>query len=645
MVAVIIPKGYKKAETRIKMKIVIFFSYIPLLLVFTGCAAQVKQEIPAIYSNISRNEGGLLEFKAGEKHYVQEPVKIFATENDVLPVANGTETGISLQFGRVAHKITYGIIPYGKMKFPLPVYRYERKLDKGKIEIDIPKDFNPTYDMVQWQESGKMVLGYRLSDSTGMLLFEGEIAIEGNGPFSVVPAIWQGPFVCKIQPDRATVWYKTTLPVKSKLLCNGKTLESAESATFHEINIEGLNAGTQYEYSIQVGDFQQQFSFTTAPEKGSSNPFVFAYTSDSRKATGGGERNMYGTNYYVVSRSAAVAMQHNAAFFQFTGDMINGYLTNSEDWKVQMHNWKKALEPFGHYMPVYVGQGNHEALGYVLTDSDRKNGVFIAGFPTESFSAEAMMQQAFINPENGPESEDGSKYDPSAKSTDFPSYKENVYYYTYGNTAMIVLNSDYWYTPTLSGEPLTSGGLHGYLMDNQIKWLQDVLTALENDASVQHIFVTHHTPVFPNGGHSTDDMWYSGDNSKRPYIEGKPVGKGIIERRDEYLDLLINKSSKVVAVLTGDEHNYNRLKLTADVKIHPDGYTASQLKVSRPIWQINNGACGAPYYAQEQLPWTPHVEGFSVENAVCLFYIDGNSVQMKVVNPVTLNVLDEVKLK
>jgi hypothetical protein len=86
----------------------------------------------------------------------------------------------------------------------------------------------------------------------------------------------------------------------------------------------------------------------------------------------------------------------------------------------------------------------------------------------------------------------------------------------------------------------------------------------EQDPNIDHIFVTQHTPVFPNGGHSGDDMWYSGNNEKRPYIAGKPVQKGIIERRDEYLDILINQSKKVVGVLTGDEHNYNRLQLTKD---------------------------------------------------------------------------------
>ncbi|MEM9389942.1 MAG: hypothetical protein AAGA02_05680, partial [Bacteroidota bacterium] len=162
---------------------------------------------------------------------------------------------------------------------------------------------------------------------------------------------------------------------------------------------------------------------------------------------------------------------------------------------------------------------------------------------------------------------------------------------------------------------------------------------------IDHIFVTQHTPAFPNGGHSRDDMWYSGNNEPRPVIAGKPVEKGIIQRRDEYLDILANQSSKVVAIFTGDEHNYNWMKLTNEAPIYPENYPHNKLEFNRPIYQINNGASGAPYYAQEKLPWSAHTQSFSVENAVCLIYIDGGKVTMRVLNPDTLNEIDQVVLK
>jgi hypothetical protein len=58
------------------------------------------------------------------------------------------------------------------------------------------------------------------------------------------------------------------------------------------------------------------------------------------------------------------------------------------------------------------------------------------------------------------------------------------------------LNSDYWYAPTVSSEPATSGGMHGYLQDNQLRWLQQIIAKLEADKNIDHIFLTQHTPVF-----------------------------------------------------------------------------------------------------------------------------------------------------
>jgi hypothetical protein len=288
--------------------------------------------------------------------------------------------------------------------------------------------------------------------------------------------------------------------------------------------------------------------------------------------------------------------------------------------------------------------GNHEAHIYAFYDTITGRPYTIDRFPYETESSEAIFQSHFTLPENGPESEDGSVYDPDPDKIDFPSYKESVYYTTYDNVAIVVLNSDYWYAPTLPAYFQVSGNLHGYIMDNQLLWLEDVLNTLEMDENIDHVFVTQHTPAFPNGGHVADDMWYNGSNDYRPYVNGKPVEKGIIQRRDEYLDILINRSTKVAAILTGDEHNYNRMQLTSELNIYPETWFLPKLVVTRPIWQINNGAAGAPYYSQEQTPWSDAVVGFTTQNAVCIFHVEGKTIKMEVINPDTLEKIDEFTL-
>jgi hypothetical protein len=80
---------------------------------------------------------------------------------------------------------------------------------------------------------------------------------------------------------------------------------------------------------------------------------------------------IYGANAYIMKKMAALSYQQGAAFVQFTGDMIDGYLANKEEQLLQYTNWKKSIEPFWHYMPFNVGQGNHEVLGYIFKDKDR----------------------------------------------------------------------------------------------------------------------------------------------------------------------------------------------------------------------------------------------------------------------------------
>lgn len=104
-----------------------------------------------------------------------------------------------------------------------------------------------------------------------------------------------------------------------------------------------------------------------------------------------------------------------------------------------------------------------------------------------------------------------------------------------------------------------------------------------------------------------------------PGWQVEPVEKGIIERRDELLDLCVNQSSKVVAFLCGDEHNYNRMLIEEKTPRYPDAWDKPRLTLRRPVWRIINGAAGAPFYAQQKLPWSAAVAGFTVQNALCFF--------------------------
>ncbi len=603
------------------------------------------QEVPKSYSNIKYNEKGELILNISGKEIKAEPKKSRFKYSDIVINPESNERGLVFNFKKKFNgTLYYGFIKYNDGKYNYPVFfKKPARIIDGTATIDI-KRLSGKYDMIDWEQKEKGTVGYRVCDDKGYIIYDGVINFKGTSPFYPAPTIIEGPFISKIKPDKATIWFKTNYKIKTRIDCNTNQWKDDSAKFVHIFKIDELTPNTRYSYTIHCDDFEYRYNFKTALEKGSDKSFTFAYASDSRVGQGGGERNIYGVNAYILKRIMATASNEGVSFIQFTGDLVNGYVSSADEINLEYTNWKKAIEPFAHYLPVYIAPGNHESLTYNFYVQQNHYPIAVDRFPFDKESGEAVFANNFVLPENGPVSEDDSKYDPSPKTIDFPSYKETAYYYTYGNTGFIVLNSNYWYAPQESNIPVTSGNVHAYIMENQMKWYENTLNKMEKDSKIKNIFVTIHTPAFPNGGHSHNDMWYKGNNEIRPYIAGKAVDKGIIEMRDEFLDLTINKTTKVKALLTGDEHNYCKLYINDKMERYPKNYTHNKLKLNRAIYQINNGAAGAPYYAQEVLPWSKYTSGFTTQNAVVLITVNGENIHVKAVNPDTLDIIEEYDL-
>ncbi|RLD19475.1 MAG: hypothetical protein DRI71_11740 [Bacteroidetes bacterium] len=617
-----------------------------VLLYISGISCAQNIKVPDVHTNIKK-KGKELVVEIDGKQIREVEYQNPLTLDNMKGKISGTPSGLFFDFNDDSFKgkLIYGFIPFGDSKYPHPVF-YARSAEilTGKVAINISQRLRGTYDMIDWEKNKKGTLGYRVIGETGNMLFDGIIAFKGAGPFEIDDTILEGPFINLLESDGVTVSFETNNDIIPTVEVDGKVFKNATPSKHHEILISGLDANKEYDYTVTYGQNTQSYSFKTAPIAGSRTEFIFAYASDSRGGNGGGERNLHGANAYITKKIMALATQQGVSLMQFTGDLIGGYRTSGAEMDLQYANWKHTIAPFAHYYPVVAAMGNHEALVRMFRDDEHS--FRVDRFPYETESAEAVFAKNFVNPLNGPDSEDGASYDPNKKKIDFPSYKENVFYYTYDNMAVVVMNSDYWYAPSSKLIPHVGGGLHGYIMDQQFAWLEETIAMLEKDENIDHVFVTQHTPCFPNGGHVGDDMWYRGDNSKRPYVAGEPLEKGIIERRDQILDLLINKSQKTRAILTGDEHNFAKTEVGPNTIIYDDKWELPKLELTRTIYQINNGAAGAPYYAQDHsTPWTGSVTGFTTQNALVLFHIDGDSIDMEVLNPDTLEKVDELKLK
>ncbi len=606
------------------------------------------KDIPKVYKNIIIEDGNpvFVDSESNKKYYLNRGKHNFTVKNFINP-AIGTDNGIEFDFGnsRIEGILYYGLFQENSSKFKFPIYlNSSSKVNDGKASINISDNLSGKKDISNWQKTGITKLGYRLVDKSGNFIYDGKIVISGKGPFNIEPHIIEGPFINKVTDSSGVISFSTNIDTKVSLIVNNREFADAGKRNYHEINITGLRSNTEYKYSIKIGDYEESYSFRTNPHLGSKEKFRFAFSSDSRKGFGGGERDIYGSNVYVMKKSAALANKLGAKFFQFTGDMITGYLDNYDASLLQYRNFKRGIEQFAAYMPFNYGMGNHENIGYIFDDKSQY-GLAIDRFPFADSSSESAFSEVFVGFDNGPDSEDNSKYDPYPNSIDFPKYNEQVYYYIVANTAMIVLNSNYLYTPSSNSLDKIGGNLHGYIMDNQLEWLDGTVEKLEKDKNIDNIFVTIHTPAFPNGGHAYDAMWYDGNNSYRPVLFGKKTEMGIIERRDEFLNILCNKTSKVVALLTGDEHNYSRMLVSNKIERYPANWSLPKLEIKNPIWQLINGAAGAPYYSQEKLPWSDAVEFFTAEHILCIIEVDGKNVNLEVHNPETLELLETVKLR
>jgi len=362
--------------------ITLFFLFFSYLLI-----GQV--EIPKVYSNISYNADNKLELDL-------DSIKIVARDASFkYKIADFNQAwksdSIGLVFDSPNKKLKgamyFGLIPFGDSKHPQPVYRSYEKIDSGKTAIKIANRLKGRYDMVGWEKSGKGTIGYRIIDTTGFIVYDGIIGFKYDGGFSVDVTVLEGPFVNLVNPTGVTISFRTNKEVVASVLLDGKEFTDKKKTFNHEITIAGLQANKKYGYKIKYGNNFQEYSFKTAPVPGSRKPFVFGYASDCRGGYGGGERNIYGHNAYILKKIMALSTANKTSFLQLTGDIINGYSTSREDMQLQYSNFKRTISPFASYFPTVVGMGNHEALVNIFSDKERNLWGAIDKFPFETESS------------------------------------------------------------------------------------------------------------------------------------------------------------------------------------------------------------------------------------------------------------------
>lgn len=629
------------------------FRQILFLMLLTNCIHlfsqpdfDIQKTVPASLHNIMVNDSG--------KYFYTHPsgsAKISETDNvpefsidNFRDCAIGTANGIEFKFGIKSGKedfngmLKYGFFANDSSRIQLPAYIGEpEKIIKGKCSINLSKLLGMLDKYAGYKSTGKAKLGYKVFDEKAGKIYEGRLSVSGRGPFTIICSIIEGPFVGQITTNSAVFTFKTDKKVKAKILSGGKEFPELIADYNHEIKIDGLTPSTHYNYKIIADADNFEGAFTTAPLPGSRTDFSFAFIcSNSEQYNSEGFFN--GINNSYLTKAIATAYGEGAKFIQFTGNYGLNEITEKGSIELQYANWKRSVEPWAGLIPMYT---TRNANG-LFNKFNQKNSIFLDKFPYEKMSGEKLFAENFANFQNGPASEDESKYDPDKIMTDFPDYSETAYFYVYDNIAVVCLNSDYWTTYPVSSIETAGGNPAGYIMDSQLQWLKETLTQLDKSSAINNIFIVVNSPVFPNDSHNENGMWYGGNNKVRPFIAGKGVDKGIVERRDELLNTCINQSNKVMAILTGGECSYTRTEIDPQTPIY-NTIPENPLKIGRNFTQISLGSETPSISDYVLFPWSNSVKRRILTNVICIFHVHGSSITMDTINPLTMETIESIR--
>ena len=589
-------------------------------LLCSGSSAISQTEIPDIYRNIFSRDGSL-HILVDTLLLPEEPLSAMElTSPDGNPL--GSDVGLIFDFGPDFQ----GLLSWQLCVSPDEVTCRSdlSPIEQGVAEANILRMID---SLTEYPGIG--VVHYQVKDERGQWVSQSKINIEGTGPFKALHTILEGPFVNQVHPNGGTVSFRTHQPVLARIVIGGLAVEDIRETVHHVLHVNGLQNDSVYTGEIILDDQSTPFTLRTSPRAGTQRPFTFALAPPTGMQDSD-DVDIPGVNTALLSRVLKSAESKNAAFIHFNGDLITGNVTSPEDQALQISNWKKAYSALSD-IPFYVTYGDREVITRNFIDTTLDKGIGINYFPFRTANSEAYFSGHFSLPENGATGEVVH----GDESTVF-RYNQSVYSYTYLNCAFVILNTEFLTNKNYNAVFSTDGNLSGYIMDEQLDWLNSTLSFYEEESHIDHIFICQHTPVFPND--PVGGMWYGGKNAT-PSFRGVPLQQGVLERRDDLLNAVVNNSSKVRAILTSEEGSYHKLHLTSETPIYPENYEGKEITLERSLYQINNGGAGSRDL--EMNPWTTSVSNFNSASAMVFFEMYGAQIFVTVIDVMTEEILDQ----
>jgi hypothetical protein len=521
------------------------------------------------------------------------------------------ESSRPLRGGRAA----FGARIYGARGFEI-VYRKTAAVQtssagmRAEAAYPLAALHQPKYDVNDVRARGRGVVEWRVElwdpAEKRARRFDGRTAVRcqpvpcaRDATWSQLPTVRLGPFVDRVTERSAVVSFETDVATSALVwVRNGRGLDrgfaSTSTGTRHEVRVEGLAPGAEHRYLVVARDGRGEVTTEASGRFFAARPkgrLRFAVMSDARGSPGGAEYDHDGVNRRVLTPLLGQAVSHGSDLVVFAGDLMTGYTTVPAYYRLQLESFLRAVEPHAGFVPIYEGIGNHEALGRAWSEG------WFADAEGPPSSATAFAARV-VNPENAPAAEAG-----------VPSYRETVYSFDRSGVHFVMLDSNHHMKnrPDREDHPAEVGFREGWVSDAQLAWLEEDLSRARRRGS-RHIFVFTHEPAFPCGGHAGDGMYWGGDPE-------------VVARRDALFDIL--ERHGVLALFTGDEHNYSRLEVDDAVREGSRGR----------VWQIVTGGAGAPYYAKDPtVPWADRVAAFAPRHHFVLVDVRGDRVEVSAID-------------
>lgn len=297
-----------------------------------------------------------------------------------------------------------------------------------------------------------------------------------------------GPFLQDAEPDRIWVVWETTGDAPSivrygpdqstAMTAEGESIPGHEGSRIHHVELGGLEPDTPYFYRLDVeGERGEVFRFRTPPTRESGKSFRFVVYSDTQAGPDSSKHTEVINDGVIrfITEHFGPELSDELAFSLIPGDLVDQGSIYAQ-WKEQFFDEEQNL---ARHIPIYPVPGNHEQDAHWFFDY-------------------------FHLPENGS-----------------PDFLEHWWYKDYANVRVIGLDSN-----------------GAYRIEEQLRWLDDVLEMAEKDPAIDFVFAQMHHP------HKTP-AWTPGET---PY-----VGR-IVRKLEEFSD----RTGKPSIHFFGHTHAYER---------------------------------------------------------------------------------------